>query len=235
MTLTDIKHSWRDEESYHKEIHESFIEKVNADPFLKEYRDWIEQNVFGFGERSFLWLWKLIVDEMPSEFSFIELGVFRGQILAFIKALASATGRKVARFGVTPLDTSGDMWESDYAKDISTLHHHFFIPEDYQLYIGSSSNTDIINKAKNTAPYNICYIDGDHSYHGCLSDLQNYAPLVKQGGYLVIDDACTDMSQPWGFFQGIEDVTRATLEYLSGREEWEFYGNVVHLRVYKRV
>ena len=45
------------------EIVADYTAKVNADPFLKSYRDWIEANAFGFGERCFLWMWKRIVDD----------------------------------------------------------------------------------------------------------------------------------------------------------------------------
>jgi hypothetical protein len=50
-----------------------FTDMVNGDRQLKEYRDWIEANAFGFGERCFLYMWKLIVNEMPKEFTFCEV------------------------------------------------------------------------------------------------------------------------------------------------------------------
>lgn len=236
MNLTDLKNNWVDQESYHKEIHESFIENVNSVKWMADYRTWIENNVFGFGERSFLWLWKLVVDEMPSEFSFLEVGLFKGQILALIKMLASATGRSVERYGVSPLDSTGIDWESNYAEDIITLHDTFFVPKDYVIYKGLSTNENIIEQAHRSSPYNIVYIDGDHSYDGCYSDLKYYAPMVKQGGYLAIDDSCCDMKMWWGAFQGIKEVCDATLDYMGEfGDDWEFIGNVMHLRLYKKI
>ena len=235
MTLQDLQNSWTDVEDYHRSIHEHFVDEVNKDEFLNEHRTFVEQNAFGFGERSFQYLWKLIVDEMPSSFSFCEIGVFRGQILSLIQVLASRTGRKVERYGITPLDTSGGVWESNYEEDIKRIHDYFFIPKDYTLYVGSSTDKKIIEEAYLTSPYDILYIDGDHSYEGCLSDLENYGRFVRRGGFLVIDDACTEMHQPWGYFQGIKEVTEATLIYISkNMDEWEFVGNCVHLRVYRR-
>jgi len=32
------------------------------------------------------------------------------------------------------------------------------------------------------------YIDGDHSYEGCLFDLENALPMMKKGGYILGDD-----------------------------------------------
>jgi cephalosporin hydroxylase len=100
-----------------------------------------------------------------------------------------------------------------------------------ELIKGYSQDAEVIETAR--GEYDTVYIDGSHEYEDALLDLKNYAPMVKQGGYLVIDDACTDMHMPWGYFQGIAEVTKATLEYIK-EDEWEFITNVVHLRVYKK-
>lgn len=34
----------------------------------------------------------------------------------------------------------------------------------------------------------VCYLDGDHSYNGCLADLRSYWPLVEIGGRVIGDD-----------------------------------------------
>jgi cephalosporin hydroxylase len=80
------------------------------------------------------------------------------------------------------------------------------------------------------------FIDGSHEYDDVVLDLVNYSPLVKSGGYLLIDDACNDMNEPFGFFQGIEPVTRAVLEWEKTEigQEFEFVFNVVHNRLYRR-
>lgn len=236
MNLTDLKNNYENNPEYHKATHEQFVELVNNDEFLNEHRTYVENNVMGFGERSFQWLWKLIVDEMPSEFNFIEVGVFRGQILSLIKALASATGRNVERYGVTPLDSTGIGWEGDYRADIERLHDHFFIPKDYTLYVGLSTDPKIIEQAYNTSPYNICYVDGAHDRESVDSDLKYYAPMVKRGGLLVMDDCNNDLNfPPTGFFCGIASVTEAKVAYMSEHaDEWEFIFSVVHISVFKR-
>jgi hypothetical protein len=60
--------------------------------------------------------------------------------------------------------------------------------------------------------------------------------MIKQGGYLLIDDACNDMNQPWGYFQGIQPVTDAVLKWEKTEigQEFEFLFNVVHNRLYRR-
>jgi cephalosporin hydroxylase len=237
MNLKQLKESWEDSEAFHTSIHEYFSDCVKNDELLNEHRTFVREKVWGFGEDSFPWLWKLIVDEMPSEFSFIEVGIFRGAILSLIDLLAIRTGRKVDRYGVTPLDVSGGVWPSDYKADIEFIHDSFFIPKDYTLYVGSSTNDRIVEQAYNSSPYDITYIDGSHEYLDVVSDLRNYAPMTKRGGYLVVDDAASRYSMPFGYFTGIADVCKALYEWEQTDlgKEFEFQYNVVHLMVYKRI
>jgi hypothetical protein len=236
MTLHDYTKEWKDTPEYHKEINDTFIGYVNDNTKLIEHRLWVKSNHFGFGEDSFHWLHKLLVDEMPNEFKFLEVGIFRGQVLSLYKLLADISSKKVVRYGVSPMDSSDGHWDSDYFADVVTIHQQFNLKKDYTIYHGSSTDESIIEKAKYTAPYDILYIDGSHKYEDVVSDLAHYPQMIKQGGYLLIDDACNDMNQPWGFFQGIEPVTRAVLEWEKTEigQEFEFVFNVVHNRLYKR-
>lgn len=235
IPLQQIKDSWQDTKEYHKTINDDFIGRINSLEWLKEHRDWIESHIFGFGERSFHWMWKLLIDEMPSTFSFCEIGVFRGQVLSLVKMLASASVRSVERYGITPLNSTGGHWESDYWADIEKLHDTFFIPKDYDLLVGLSTNPKIIEQAKEKAPFDILYIDGSHEYADVVSDLKNYLPMVRRGGYLVIDDCNNNFSMPFGYFTGIEDVTKAKLEWLQHDTEFEFIFSVVHNSIFRKL
>lgn len=236
MTLNDYSKDWVDTPEFHSLIHDTFIGLVNDNPKLKAHRDFVEGNSFGFGERSFGWLHKLIVDEMPDTFRFLEIGVFRGQILSLYRLLADMSDKKVKRYGVSPMDSSDGHWESDYFLDVSLIHQQFNLKKDYTIYHGSSTDTNIIEKAIATEPYDILYIDGSHKYEDVVSDLKHYPQMVMSGGYLLIDDACNDMKQKFGFFQGIDAVTRAVLEWEKTEmgQEFEFVFNVVHNRLYRR-
>ena len=210
---------------------------VNADPQLKAYRDWVETNAFGFGERCFLWMWKELVDRMPQEFTFCEVGVFRGQIVGLVRILADRTGRKVTRTGITPLDSSDGHWESDYAKDIQTLHVEHDIPRyDLTIHVGKSTDPDIIERVAGER-FDIVYIDGGHDYNTVKSDLYNYPRLVKPGGYLVIDDCNNAVTMPEGYFRGIESVSRAVDEEMppfAFNAKWTFELNLIHNRILRR-
>lgn len=215
------------------ELVKDYTDKVNADKELKAYRDFIEQNAFGFGERCFLWMWNDIVARMPQEFTFMEIGVFRGQILALVSLLAERHGKKVRRIGITPLDTSDGHWESDYEADIIRLHDVFNIKDDYELIRLDSTNPNAIQLAGQNPP-DVLYIDGGHTYEVVKSDLTHYLPILKVGGTLVIDDCNNAIPMPWGYFQGIQSVSLAVDEVLpreGSNEYWKHELNLVHNRV----
>ena len=219
-------------------IVKQYTDNVNADPQLKAYRDWIEANAFGFGERCFLWMWKDLVDQMPDKFNFLEVGVFRGQVLGFIGMLADRINKKAVRYGVTPLDSSDGHWESDYAADIKHLHNIFGIKDDYRIIPHDSTSKEALEAvADMKGQMDIVYIDGGHTYEVVKQDLQNYIPLVKPGGFLVIDDCNNKVDMPFGYFRGIESVSKAVDELLppfTDHPEFIFLQNVVHNRLLKR-
>lgn len=236
-TLDEVKQFWKDDAETAKQIHEGFVEKVNANENLNHHRTFVEQNIFGFGERSFHWLWYLVVQELPKNFTFLEIGVLKGQTLSLIKMLADIMKKKATRYGVTPLSNEGGVWESDYAKDIETIHDQFNLAKDYKILQGLSEDPAIIEQASKLK-LDVLYIDGGHEERHITNDIDNYSPLVKPGGFMVIDDCCNSFKMPWGYFQGIEAVTRvvdAKLPPFKANDEWEFIFSVVHNRVYRKV
>ena len=232
-TLQEIQAAWKNTPEGHKAMHEAMIDLVNKDEQLKAHRDFVENHVFGFGERSFLWLWNVLVKEMSHEFEFLEIGVFKGAILSLIELLAEKNEKESFRIGVTPLSTAGGVWESDYERDIRTIHDQFNLPQDYKIIKGDSTDPATIKDCKGSE-LDILYIDGGHTYEIASSDIKNYAPLVKPGGFLVIDDCACDLPMPFGYFTGIEDVTRAVNDSPLIKTDFEFIFSVVHIKVWRR-
>lgn len=225
-TLAEAASQWQDTPEDHKRMHDEMVRLVNTTPQLKEYRDWIEQHIFGFGERSFLWMWKLIVDTLPPDFKFLEIGVFRGQILGLIRMLAPDADIT----GITPLDSSDGHWESDYAADIAYLHDTFNLSQP-RILKGLSTDDGIKEKV---GMYDVIYIDGGHTYPIARHDVYYFSSHVKIGGYLVIDDCANKYKLPDGMFKGIEPVSRAVDELLPNGYYKEVL-SVVHNRVFKRI
>ena len=214
----------------------TFEAHVNADPELKAYRDWVENNAFGFGERCFYWMWYRIIQRMPQTFNFLEVGVFRGQILGLVSILARRLQKADHRVGVTPLDSTDGHWKSDYRRDIEHLHKVHRIDPDYTIIKGLSGDPAVQKKAAKRK-YDIVYIDGGHDFDVVQSDLAFYPTLVKPGGFLVIDDCNNRVDMPDGYFRGIQSVSDAVDEVMppfKENPEWEFMFNIVHNRVLRR-
>lgn len=234
MNLKDLQDGWKDEKWYHQRIHERFCEYVNNDETLSRHRTWVEQMVFGFGERSFHYLWLLLVNELPNEFKFLEIGVFRGQTLSLVALIAKYTCKTSHITGVSPLDNTDGHWDSDYVADVAQIHDEFEVSQP-KIIKGLSTDPEIINQTKTGAPYDLIYIDGGHTSEVVTSDLQHYPEMVKKGGYLVIDDCNNEMNMPFGFFQGIAPVTDAKIAWLKGNKDFEFVCSVVHISVFRRI
>jgi hypothetical protein len=228
-TLAEAASQWQDTPEAHKRMHDEMVRLVNDTMELKQYRDWIEAKIFGFGERSFLWMWKLIVQELPRDAKLLEIGVFRGQVLGLWRILAPDADIT----GITPLDSSDGHWESDYAADIAYLHDTFKL-EQPKIIKGLSTDIWAFTQADKNSPYDVIYIDGGHTYDVARHDVYHYSSMVKLGGYLVIDDCANKYNLPDGMFKGIEPVSRAVDELLSN-EYYKEILSVVHNRVFKRI
>lgn len=235
-TMAEVQQYWKNDIETQKQLNEGFVAKTNSIDQLNDHRTFVENHIFGFGERAFPWLWHLVVQELPKHFTFLEIGVFKGQTLSLIKLLADMQGKKVKRYGVTPLSSEGGVWESDYRKDIETMHDQFKLTKDYTLLEGLSEDPAIIERAKKLK-LDVLYIDGGHEERHITNDIVEYSPLVKPGGFMVIDDSCNSFHMPFGYFQGIQAVTNVVdkmLPPVTASEEWEFVFSVVHNRVYRR-
>jgi hypothetical protein len=229
MNLIDLKSHWLDTKESHAHINDLFCQLVDADHNLKTHREFVA-NGYGFGEKSFWWLWKLICDEQEKGFSFLEIGVYKSGTLSLIKLLRP----DATVHGVTPLSSEGGYQEHDYWQCIQDLHEYFGLNPP-GIIKGLSNEPWVIQAVKDLGKWDVLYVDGDHSFDGCLNDLKNYAPLIKKGGYLLVDDAGHYMNMPHGYFRGHKEVSDALLAYLTTNlDQWEFIANVVHLMCFKR-
>lgn len=232
QTLKQLQSDWKNSVEFTKHIHETFCELVNNVPNLKALRDFVEKHVYGFGERSFYWLWKLIIDDIQKDkLRFLEIGVYKGQTLALIRMLAPNATIE----GITPLDTSGGMAERDYMQDVKDLHNEFDLKLP-TIHKGLSDDIDIVKKMTKKAKYDIVYIDGGHTYEEARHDIETYGAMVRKGGYLVVDDCACDIAHPFGYFMGIPTVCKAVSHTLPSIEDddWLFITSVVHIKVWQR-
>jgi hypothetical protein len=245
-TLAEFAASWKDEPWFHSNTRESFCQLVNADSQLFDHRLHIEQGGLGFGDRSFHWMWKMIVDCMPEKFSFLEIGIHCGQILSLVGMLAARTDKDLRLVGISPLNgdglnppyirTGGD--HRDYKGYIYDLCDRFHLKTPI-LIEGYSDEKCVVIEADDLSPYNILYIDGSHLKPDVLHDLRTYTPMLKPGGLLVCDDSANRLKLTQGLFAGFQSASDAVDELLppfgTGLPGgWTHLGNVVHNRIWRK-
>lgn len=61
----------------------------------------------------------------------------------------------------------------------------------------------------------LAFVDGDHSFEGCLNDLQAVWPKVKHGGVILVHD-CIPNSEPLGAVKKFTDEKKISYEIVNG-------------------
>lgn len=91
-------------------------------------------------------------------------------------------------------------------------------------------------------PLDLLYLDGDHSYEGVASDFASFAPLVREGGLIVLHDIVPDFKTRYGvatvsYTGGVPQfwselkAERARVEEIIEDEEQDGFGiGVLHWR-----
>jgi hypothetical protein len=237
-TISQITGIYRtiNENERNKYIYELFQNFTVNDPELYETFCKCE----GFGEIPFSWNWKLLVDSMPTNFNFLEVGVYKGRVLGQVGFCAKRTGKTAKLYGVTPLSTATDKYshyeDSSYYNDIqSTLNKCNVDNTTLELFVGFSQDSSILEKVRAIGDYDMIFIDGCHDYEVVIQDIKNYLPLIKPGGYFIMDDSSLYIKSPFGRFLGHPDVSRAAEEYLMTDRTLEYMFAVGHNRVWKKL
>ncbi|MEM6504636.1 MAG: class I SAM-dependent methyltransferase [Planctomycetota bacterium] len=68
-------------------------------------------------------------------------------------------------------------------------------PFNVSEFIGDSHSAEAIDFANQNGPYDMIYIDADHSYRGVMEDAKNYSKLLCENGYLIFHDTKTDFDK----------------------------------------
>ena len=225
----------------HMQIYNIF--KNNAQYFNDGILEKQYKNCSGFGDLGFSWHWYLLVNDMPSNFKFLEIGVYRGRILALIQLLSNLLNKNVKIYGITPLSNTGDKFSKydndDYLNAIKTSFINSNVSfENTEIIKGFSENNDVINKAKESMCYDIIFIDGCHDYENVCLDINNYSEMLKPGGYLVLDDASVflhDAAFEPGIFLGHRDVGQAIIDNLDNNHNFIHLYAVGHNRIWRKI
>jgi predicted O-methyltransferase YrrM len=61
--------------------------------------------------------------------------------------------------------------------------------------VGDSHTPEVYDQVRQHAPFQLVFIDGDHSYAGCMRDWELYGPLVSKPGLVAFHDIATHPPQ----------------------------------------
>lgn len=224
-----------------KDIYFEFLKKYNEDDFLINHRTYIESNGLGFGEKPFHSLWNEIIKLQKNDFKFLEIGVYKGQILSLVKLLSDKYNKKVQYVGVTPLDNTGDKFsnynDENYLEIITSLFKHFNLEfnSDENLINGDSTLEIIKDEIREYDYFDVIYIDGCHNYDCVVSDILLMKEITKLNSIIVFDDSSCYKDIPDNNFKGHIDVCDAIKDFLENDTMFCEILCVGHNRVFKRI
>lgn len=84
---------------------------------------------------------------------------------------------------------------------------------DAHLIVGDSRNPELVRAAFRLSPYDLVFIDGDHSQEGCSADWLNYGHMGKIVAFHDIR-GCPGVTTVWDELRG----KYRTEEYIEGRD-----------------
>jgi len=233
---------WENTEIYNEYIYNYFEKQVSDYKILKSHCDFVSKHFLGYGENAFRYLWALVISQIPNHGKFLEIGVYKGSILALSQLISKQLNTGLITYGLTPLDTTGDKYSmynnSDFEYDISFLYHGLDLSiENTTIIQGLSTNKLVKTLAKNEGPYDAVYIDGGHNYNTVINDLELCNDILKSQGLLIMDDASSllNISKNHKGFLGHHDVGVAIRDWLDGNKNYKHLFACGHNRVWKKL
>lgn len=263
-TLETWTSQYRNTANANDQVFEQFTQLTDSVDFLKQHKDFVEANDWGMGFRAFPYLWLLILEDCHRRFgavSAMEIGVFKGQTISLWGLIARHCRFEIDISAISPFSgnqpkhrwvrsfkkrfsrqykaqkKAGSLYyDDDFFRQTMEIYEKFVGPFDaVHIHKGLSTSREI-HQAVAGKNFKVIYIDGDHSFDAVKSDIAWYAPLVRSGGYLVMDDAGyflpVEKFAETSFYKGYESVARAC----EAIEDMGFSNvlNVGHNRVYRR-
>jgi len=158
---------------------------------LRDHREYFTIDRRGFGEDAFHTMWWRLFNEFNPQ-NFLELGVYRGQVISLIALLSQRKGIDCCITGISPFTSIGDSVSKyrvnlDYQLDILSHFEHLRLPKPtlVQAYSTDQIALDVI--ASRT--WDMIYIDGNHDYEIVVKDWVACSKAVKIGGLVILDDS----------------------------------------------
>lgn len=234
-----FSNEWVDTPEYNSFIYNYFEEQVDSCELLINHTNVVSKYSLGYGEKAFRYLWALVFSQIQQDGKFLEIGVFKGSILALSQLISNELDLDVSSYGVTPLNNTGDKYSSygydDYEYSISFLYNNLGLTID-KTYIIEGLSTDVLIKdsVRDNGPYDILYIDGGHDYETVLSDIDLCTETLKPGGLMIMDDASSflNLGKNHKGFPGHHDVGQAIKDHVDNKNIYKHLFACGHNRVW---
>jgi hypothetical protein len=133
--------------------------------------------------------------------NFLEIGIFRGQVISLVALWARLRGRACEVHGISPFTAAGDSvsryrQDLDYYADTLANFEHFELPRP-NLLRACSTDAEAVQRIASKA-WDLIYIDGNHDYDVARQDWEACSQSVRPGGIIVLDDSAlnTRFGQP---------------------------------------
>lgn len=243
QSIDAVEKLWKNTQEINTEIYNKFQREVMNTPYLLNHKMYVKKNKLGFGDIPFHYMWKILLDDTVNTFGsirFMEIGVYKGQILSLIPLICMHEQYVCEFLGVTPLCKTTDKFskypDHDYESIIENMFHKFGINFDWNKNIieGFSTDPDIIKQIKQHV-FNLIYVDGSHNYIDVVSDIKIVNDVLKVGGYVIFDDASSFLNMPKKIFVGHADVGKAVRDMIEPNKSYKEIFACGHNRVFRRV
>jgi hypothetical protein len=132
-------------------------------------------------------LYSQIVKDMPDNFKFAEIGVWKGRSFSYFVVEAINSGKKFSAYAIDTFEGSSEHQKGQWCYDPITdnkdeLFNHFLTnmePIKDKIKIIRGRSADVATTFQDN--YLDCiFIDGEHDYDAVLTDLNAYFPKVKK-------------------------------------------------------
>jgi hypothetical protein len=196
----DWELSLRDPSAFYLECVRFFSHRLPVE--LRTHRAYFQHRGRGFGEDAFHTMWYLLLQEFKPS-TFLEIGVFRGQVISLVALWARLAARPCEVSGISPFSSAGDSVSKysssvDYHRDTLKNFRHFQLAEP-QLVKAYSTDSEA-RQLVASRNWDMIYIDGNHDYEVVSSDWRACSSQLKPQGIVVLDDAgLTTSYQPCAF------------------------------------
>jgi hypothetical protein len=235
IDLSDFQNSLSDPRRYYERAFQEFHHGIPA--ALREHRSYFNQENRGFGEEAFHTMWHLLIERYKPA-SFLEIGVYRGQVLSLVSLLSRHFGTECAVTGISPFSPAGDsvstyLGNLDYQSDTLSNFRFFALPVP-ELLKAYSTDPEAVSLIASRS-WDMIYIDGNHDYEIVKKDWAVCSAAVKQGGLVILDDSglTTTYSPPIFATGGHPGPSKLASEINPA--EFEEILQVGHNRVFKKL